>query len=262
MLHLGEDCSISGAFASANGVRLRLLDDLGFSRFKQLQDSRWFAVCLLRAQGTSRKSNQPCGEVSGCEQDGAFFLVCGGRLHNGLLALVDARALFPGETFALPPRLGGKRYLPSNEVAQPTLLMRQVPHSLSCRARLHVLRAEPNKLRRRIVQKSALHGFSLPLPFGSCTQRAGALEWSTLSRKRVRRAFSHPCELGEEVERVAVRAHIASLGGVDQLLILSGWEGIARVERGAPLLAAGLATDARLLMLLEPDAEEEEEVEK
>jgi hypothetical protein len=68
--------------------------------------------------------------------------------------------------------------------------------------------------------------------------------------------------LGEEVERVAVRAHIASLGGVDQLLILSGWEGIARVERGAPLLAAGLATDARLLMLLEPDAEEEEEVEK
>ena len=61
---------------------------------------------------------------------------------------------------------------------------------------------------------------------------------------------------------LAIRAHIATLGGVDQLPILAGWEGIPRVDRGTPLLAASLATEARLLEILGPDPEDEEEEEQ
>jgi len=255
---------------------------LGVSRFKQLQDSRWAGVCCVCKVRVVKAINR-AEKCRGAGKVARFFRFAadGFSRHSWLSALVEARKLFPDATCALPDWEGSNICKATKLLNRPcscakflTAFRAVLAHTcfvpsprnfgiasckkvLSTIARFRFLDAASlNELGRWSGALSRGNGFAVP----------PAILWEKRQSVMPDIYFTEGVELGiceNLVDRVlAIRAHIAILGGMDQLPTLAGWQGIARVDGGAPFLAASPATDAGLLELLGPDPEEEKEEEE
>ena len=255
---------------------------LGVSRFKQLQDSRWSNVTGVRGVRVLKGINRAEKCRGECKVARFFwFCVDGFSRHNWISALLEARELFPLATFALPDWEGNDIFTASKLLNQPCApakflkAFRAILASICGVSNPNIFdiasckKVLPTIARFRFVSASwrnELGRWSGSLSRGS----EFAVPLAILARWEQRQSAMPDLYATEGVELsicdnlvdqvLAIRAHIALRGGVDQLPTLGGWEGIIRLDGGVPLLE-GPATEVRLLELQGPEPEEEEEEE-
>jgi hypothetical protein len=203
-----------------------------------------------------------------------WFAADGFTRHNWLSALVEARELFPDASFALPDWEGNDIYKASK------LLNRPCPSAKFLAAFRAVLAhtcfvPNPRALGvawcKKVLSTIARFRFVAAAGRNELGRSSGALSSgqeftvppAILARWKMRQSVMPDIYSTEGVElgicENLVEQVLATLGGVDHFPF---GEGIPRVDRGAPLLAASPATDARLLEILGPDPEDEEEEEE